>query len=222
MENPYLKTFTYNNKDYTVDSLGFLEDPSNWDENFAEGMALQLNIPDGLSEEHWKVIRFIREKFEKTKVCPIIFTTCKNNNLKLKDLERLFPTGYQRGACKISGITYREGYITYYYWDNINRPKKAVKKEKCYRVDSNGFLVDSTEWDEEFALNKAFELKMPWLLTKQHWDIINYIRYNYTTKKDIPNVFETCEHFKLEIDEFEKLFPDGYHRGAIKIAGLRL
>ena len=26
----------------------------------------------------------------------------------------------------------------------------------------------------------------------------------------------------LKIDELEKLFPDGYHRGAVKLAGLRL
>jgi tRNA 2-thiouridine synthesizing protein E len=33
---------------------------------------------------------------------------------------------------------------------------------------------------------------------------------------------ETCEANSIEIDEFATLFPDGYHRGAVKIAGLRL
>jgi tRNA 2-thiouridine synthesizing protein E len=35
-------------------------------------------------------------------------------------------------------------------------------------------------------------------------------------------VTETCEANDLDIDELEQLFPDGYHRGAVKIAGLRL
>jgi tRNA 2-thiouridine synthesizing protein E len=35
-------------------------------------------------------------------------------------------------------------------------------------------------------------------------------------------VIETCEATDLDIAELERLFPDGYHRGAVKIAGLRL
>jgi tRNA 2-thiouridine synthesizing protein E len=37
-----------------------------------------------------------------------------------------------------------------------------------------------------------------------------------------PSVTETCEVNDLDIEELEQLFPDGYHRGAVKIAGLRL
>ena len=33
---------------------------------------------------------------------------------------------------------------------------------------------------------------------------------------------ETCEANDIDLDELEQLFPDGYHRGVIKIAGLRL
>ena len=36
--------FTYNKKTYEVDSKHFLENFSQWDENFAEGMALKLEI----------------------------------------------------------------------------------------------------------------------------------------------------------------------------------
>ena len=36
------------------------------------------------------------------------------------------------------------------------------------------------------------------------------------------NGAETCEANDIDIDELEQLFPDGYHRGAVKIAGLRL
>jgi hypothetical protein len=36
-----------------------------------------------------------------------------------------------------------------------------------------------------------------------------------------PTVYETCESNKIETDELERLIPEGYHRCAVKIAGLR-
>ena len=65
-----LRTYNYKDKTYKVDSQGFLMDPAEWDEDFAEGMAPKVGIPNGLTEEHWKVIRFIRNTFERMNVCP--------------------------------------------------------------------------------------------------------------------------------------------------------
>ena len=217
-----IKKLVFNNKEYEVDWLGFLINPNDWDENFAKSLTSDLSIPDGLTDEHMKVIYFIREFFLKTKVCPNIYTTCRNNNLKLKDLRILFPTGYHRGACKIAGISYRDGYLTHYYCDNIQELKPKPQDNKIYRVDVNGFLIYAGDWDKAFALNRAGELKMPELLTEKHFEVIDYLRDSFTENGNIPNVFETCEHFNFELEDLEKLFPDGYHRGAIKIAGLRI
>ncbi len=38
----------------------------------------------------------------------------------------------------------------------------------------------------------------------------------------VPTVYETCEENRIEIEDLEALFPDGYHRGAVKISGLRV
>ena len=38
----------------------------------------------------------------------------------------------------------------------------------------------------------------------------------------VATLFETCDALNLDIGELEELFPTGYHRGAVKIAGLRV
>jgi tRNA 2-thiouridine synthesizing protein E len=53
------------------------------------------------------------------------------------------------------------------------------------------------------------------------WRIIYYLRDVYQVEHRIPNIYETCESCNLDLDTFERLFPTGYHRGALKIAGLR-
>lgn len=43
----------------------------------------------------------------------------------------------------------------------------------------------------------------------------------YEEHKRVPTVYVTCEDTGVELDLLERLFPDGYHRGLVKIAGLR-
>ena len=72
------------------------------------------------------------------------------------------------------------------------------------------------------AVHRAMELKIPGgQLTERHWQIIYYLRDVHQVEHRIPNIYETCESCDLDLDSFEQLFPDGYHRGALKIAGLR-
>ena len=48
---------------YTLDDCGFLNPPDQWDEDFAEGMARQLGILGGLTEAHWRFVRYLRKGF---------------------------------------------------------------------------------------------------------------------------------------------------------------
>lgn len=224
-----MKVFSYNDKNYNVDDDDFLCDYEKWDEDFANGLSLKLNIISGLSDKHWEVINYIREQFKKTGDCPLVYQTCKANGLSTKSFKLLFPTGYLRGACKLAGITYRDRIINYYgesvHFDEITTEERAKQeqiKKKVYRVDIFGFLVDPNEWDETYAVYKAAELKMTRGLTEKHWNIIKYLRNIFEKEKKIPNVFNCCDDNEIEIEDMEKLFPDGYHRGALKIAGLRV
>ncbi len=217
-----MSTLAHKGRVYQIGGEGFLMNPDQWDENFAEGMALQVKIHDTLSDQHWAIIHYIRGIFVNEGRCPLVYEVCRENKLHLTDLQRLFPTGYQRGACRLAGITYREGYL-----GDARRPKGEQKvavatPEKTYRVDVRGFLVDPDEWDEEFAVAKAFEMKVPGTLAEKHWRLIRFLREEYKRDGIVPTVYKTCEIHGLEIDDLEYMFPDGYHRGVVKIAGLRL
>lgn len=215
--------FTYKGNTYEIDEQGCLLDPDAWDANFAEGMARECGIPV-LSSEHMDVITFIRKVYKESSVCPTIFAVCKAIGLRPQEMQTLFPTGFHRGVCLISGVHYRITNIPYasHLRESIKDKKSLAKNDKIYCTDVRGFLIDHTAWDENFAINKALEIKIPGgVLTDEHWKILYYLRDVFEIEKRIPNIFETCENCNLDLDSFELLFPDGYHRGALKIAGLR-
>jgi tRNA 2-thiouridine synthesizing protein E len=218
-----MQSFQFQDRVYEVDAEGFLTDPAQWDKSFAQGMANQVGIPGGLLPSHWNVISLIRDTFAETGRCPMAYEICRALDLRLADLKKLFPAGYLRGACKLSGLTYKEEEV-HASWLPKRPPAKLAKpaEERSYHVDIRGFLIASSDWDEEYAVYKAQEMKVPEALTPGHWEIINFLRGYFEENRRVPTVYETCEANKIEIDELERLFPDGYHRGAVKIAGLRV
>ena len=187
-----------------------------------EGMAKEIGIIGYLNNQHWDVINFIRGFFIETGRCPVVYWTCKVNNLRLRNLKDLFPSGYLRGACKLAGITYIEGYLNYKWYESTPEKVKKEKEDKVYRVDVRGFLINPAEWDREFALHRAYDMKLKDGLKEKHWQIIDYLREYHHKNGSVPTVIEACETNGFELDDLEELFPDGYHRGAIKLAGLRL
>ncbi len=218
-----MDTFTFNNKTYEVDYNGFLANPDKWDEDFARGMAIGAKILHGLTKEHWDVIYTIRNSYNKTKQCPLFYETCITNGLNFNEMKRLFPSGYLRGACKLAGITYKEGFFD----ENELAPGaieyNVINDRKTFMVDIRGFLIDPHEWNEFYAICRAHEMKIPGgKLTDKHWQIIRYLRESYKKTSEVPTVYETCGANQIDVKELEKLFPDGYHRGAVKIAGLRV
>jgi tRNA 2-thiouridine synthesizing protein E len=102
-----MSIFEFNGKSYRLDAQDFLVNPVEWDEDFARGMAPKVGIITGLREDHWNVIRFIRDSYNKTGECPLAYESCRVNRLHIQELNRLFPSGYLRGACKLAGITLR-------------------------------------------------------------------------------------------------------------------
>ncbi len=210
-------------KEFEVDGDGFLLDPRKWEPDFAEGLAAEFDIEGGLTKEHWDVIHFIRREFDKGGKCPTLFETCRVNNLRRSELKRLFPTGYMRGACRLAGVSYKEAFLGPDYMEHSAVDLHAIATRLEYRVDVRGFLVDPDEWDVHYAAHRAYEMKIPGgKLTPKHWQIIRTLRKMFYQTGKIPTVTETCEAHNIDIADLEQLFPDGYHRGAVKIAGLRL
>ena len=188
-----MKTFEYNGKEYNVDNRGFLLNPDQWDKNFAVGMAPQVKIQGGLTDDHWRLIYFIRNTFEKINICPLIYIACKKNDLGLGELKNLFPSGYLRGACKLAGVTYHDCNFQKSWLEEHIVHHTRMYERKTYRCDVQGFLIDASEWDENFALHKAYEMKMPKYLTEDHWKIIYYLREKWEETMVVPTIYQVCE-----------------------------
>ena len=218
-----MHSINYNGKTYTTDHLGYINDFKQWDEGFPEGMAIGVRIANKLTKEHWDIIRHIREEYVKNKSCPNVYETCHAIGIGLNELKQLFPTGYQRGACKLAGITYGEiPSSAARLFDPESGSAIAIDGSE-YPVNAFGFLNDPAKWDERFARYLAQKAKIPGgKLTEKHWEVISYLRKIYSEREIVPTIYETCDALRMDIDELESLFPDGYHSGAIKLAGLRI
>lgn len=98
-----------------LDAEGYLVEPQDWSEGLAEVLALQENI--SLTEDHWDVIRFMREYYEEHQVAADARYVIKHLSDRLgpgsrNKLFELFPYGYVKQACKIAGMKRPRGWST--------------------------------------------------------------------------------------------------------------
>ncbi len=106
--NPWLKYESYSvlKSKYRVTETGFLESFSEWDERFAEIVASEWKLPEGLTDKHWQMIQYLRVYFDNTGTIPTVYAFCKANGIEVKELGDLFPDGYRRGACRAAGLPF--------------------------------------------------------------------------------------------------------------------
>jgi len=208
MDNRILKV---GDRTFALDDLGCLQRFDEWKPQFAESMASEVGITPPLGPEHWKVIKYLREAVERTGRTPIVHRACRDCGLKLRDIERLFPTGFHRGACRLAGLNYFERYTP---------PTAASSPGRTYLIDERGFLVNPDDWDERFARQLAEDSGLD--LTEAHWQVIRYLRAARERTGAVPPVHTTCRACNLELEDLERLFPRGYQRQAVKLAGLSL
>jgi tRNA 2-thiouridine synthesizing protein E len=93
-----------------VDAEGFLTDPTQWNEQIAEAIAAQNGIPE-LTERHWLVVGFMRDRYLQTGTAPSIRSLGKESGVPIKELYQLFPKGPAKLAAKIGGIPKPKGCI---------------------------------------------------------------------------------------------------------------
>ncbi len=93
-----------------LDAEGFLTDPEQWNERIAEELAASSGIPE-LTERHWLVVRFMRDRYLATGTAPSIRSLGKESGVAVKELYELFPKGPAKLAAKIGGIPKPKGCI---------------------------------------------------------------------------------------------------------------
>lgn len=92
------------------DPEGFLLDPAQWTRDIGTEIAREAGIPE-LTERHWMVVEFMRDRYLTTGTAPSIRSLGKESGVPIKELYQLFPKGPAKLAAKIGGIPKPRGCI---------------------------------------------------------------------------------------------------------------
>jgi dissimilatory sulfite reductase related protein len=98
-----MPTYEANGRSYLVDEDGFLEDPSIWNIDVAKDFMTSEGVAE-LTEDHMKVINYLRSYYLEFGIAPMIRKLCKETGFKLNQIYELFPSGPAKGACKLAGL----------------------------------------------------------------------------------------------------------------------
>ena len=92
-----------NGKSVELDEDGFIVNLEEWNEDVARYLAKEEGI-DELSEDHWKLINYLKGYFAEYGIAPMVRKITKESGYSLKEIYDLFPSGPAKGACKVAGL----------------------------------------------------------------------------------------------------------------------
>jgi len=92
-----------NGQQIEVDEDGFLVNPELWNEDIVKAFAKLEEVTE-LTEDHWKVISYLRNYYKQFGIAPMIRKLCKDTGFTLKQIYDMFPSGPAKGACKLAGL----------------------------------------------------------------------------------------------------------------------
>lgn len=93
-----------------VDENGFMQEPDRWNDAVAAALAATDGV-DKLTQEHWKVVHYLRQHYLKFGLAPMVRKLCKQTGFTLKRIFELFPSGPAKGACKVAGMPNANGCV---------------------------------------------------------------------------------------------------------------
>jgi len=86
-----------------LDNDGFLNDLANWSREMAEELAVKNDLGP-LTDEHWRIIEFVREYYEEHGEGPAVVKIGRALKLTPTRICTLFPCGIARGAYRLAGL----------------------------------------------------------------------------------------------------------------------
>jgi len=89
-------------KSAALDQDGFLVNVEDWDEDVAREFAKLEGIE--LVDDHWKVLYYVRDYWQKFGSPPLVLKICKENGLKIDRFRQLFPEGLLKIVCRLAGL----------------------------------------------------------------------------------------------------------------------
>ena len=100
---------TLNGRQIHVNDEGFLTDPTEWDEDLAPVLATQIGIT--LTDEHWKVLRFLRADFQSQGETATLRRVSTSGAIPVKTLFTLFPQKPAKKMAYIAGLPKPQGCV---------------------------------------------------------------------------------------------------------------
>jgi tRNA 2-thiouridine synthesizing protein E len=105
-----MPTFELGTIKIEVDEDGFMDDPSEWNEEIGKALATTEAVSE-MTDEHWKLVNYLRDYYLKFGIAPMIRKLCKETGFPLKKVYELFPSGPAKGACKVAGLAKPTGCV---------------------------------------------------------------------------------------------------------------
>jgi tRNA 2-thiouridine synthesizing protein E len=90
---------------------GFLDKPELWSEEIAQFLAKQAEGIEQMNEEHWRIVKYIRDYYLQKGQAPMIRKMVAETGISLKHIYELFPSGPAKGACKVAGLPKPDGCV---------------------------------------------------------------------------------------------------------------
>ena len=100
---------TMNGHEIHVNEEGFLTEYDEWDEDLAKVLAKNIDID--LTDEHWKVIRFLREDYKTQGETPTTRRVQTVGGVPTKDQFTLFPKKPAKKMAYIAGLPKPHGCV---------------------------------------------------------------------------------------------------------------
>ena len=100
---------TLNGHEIHVNDEGFLTDPTEWDEDVATALATQIGVT--LTDEHWKVLKFLRADFESQGETATLRRVSTSGGIPVKELFALFPQKPAKKMAYIAGLPKPQGCV---------------------------------------------------------------------------------------------------------------
>ena len=86
-----------------TDEDGYLKKEGAWTKEVAELLAQKI-LPGELTEDHWKVINYLRHYYAEFRAVPPVRKLARDTGISLRELKELFPDGVTPDACRMAGI----------------------------------------------------------------------------------------------------------------------
>ena len=95
--------------------------------------------------------------------------------------------------------------------------EEKVIAGQTVQVDSEGYLTDPSQWNEEIAAEIAKELGIE--LTDNHYEVLKYLREKYQAGETL-TIRKVGKSGITDIKGLYKLFPGGPLKYSSKVAGI--